>query len=791
MYSLKTTPSPPSSPPSASSSAFTTTKIDKPSLPPTTPRRKSIVVSDEVIINSIVTGSIVSSGSYPTSYKQSSSDQINGNRPSYSSIKINPHTKEIFVEPSLAEGTPLLKVSAKKKKQKIFRIDVGQGLNIENIKELRVGEAIRSYREQFKLSVDYESRWFTIVYIDSGKYKTLHLVAPTPKLFNTWVDNLEKLYLHRKDLMGGLGHLRKRQSVWLKQHWKQANKDGDSKLGFDEVVRLCRQLNINMSKASLRKQFDVTNDNRNDWLDFSDFKRFVKIIKRRTELEELFTRLATARESVLTLIEFKNFLIDYQKCNLKELEYENLYLKFCNKNTKEMTLEGFSSFMMSSDNPTFSSEHAKIYQDMDQPLSHYFVDSSHNTYLLGHQLTGESSVEGYIRVLQRGCRCVEIDCWDGPDGPVVTHGRTWTSKILFQDVISVIRTYAFKASPYPLILSLEVHCCIEQQGQMAFILNNLLGESLVTKFLYDDETTLPSPKSLMHKILLKGKNLPSDAPDDFFGDSTTDTESATDNESDVEPSKNDKKPKDKPKKEKTRVSKALSDLIIYCSATKFRGFEYHRENSSYYHMSSFSEKVSTRLLKSEKLAFIRHNTKHLSRIYPAGFRINSSNYEPHHQWIVGSQLVALNWQTFDLGMQINQAMFAVNGRCGYVLKSDRLRNPDLCSSSDQPKPRTLSIEIISAQQLPKPKEATKGEIIDPFVEVTLLVPNSEAVIKKTKTISDNGFNPIWKEKLSFTIECEEIGLVFLRFCVLDEDVRTNDFIAYYCTPLTSLQMGRM
>nr|CAG8506247.1 3923_t:CDS:10 [Entrophospora candida] len=719
MYSLKTTSSPPSSPPSASSSAFTTTKIDKPSLPPTTPRRKSIVVSDEVIINSIVTAS----------YKQSSSDQINGNRSSYSSIKINPHTKEIFVEPSLAEGTPLLKVSAKKKKQKIFRIDVGQ-VNIENIKELRVGEAIRSYREQFKLSVDCESRWFTIVYIDSGKYKTLHLVAPTPKLFNTWVDNLEKLYLHRKDLMGGLGHLRKRQAVWLKQHWKQANKDGDSKLGFDEVVRLCRQLNINMSKASLRKQFD-------------------------------------------------------------ELEYENLYLKFCNKNTKEMTLEGFSSFMMSSDNPTFSSEHAKVYQDMDQPLSHYFVDSSHNTYLLGHQLTGESSVEGYIRVLQRGCRCVEIDCWDGPDGPVVTHGRTWTSKILFQDVISVIRTYAFKASPYPLILSLEVHCCIEQQGQMAFILSNLLGESLVTKFLYDNETTLPSPKSLMHKIILKGKHLPSDAPDDFFGDSTTDTESATDNESDVESSKNDKKPKDKPKKEKTRVAKALSDLIVYCSATKFRGFEYHRENSSYYHMSSFSEKVSTRLLKSEKSAFIRHNTKHLSRIYPAGFRINSSNYEPHHQWIVGSQLVALNWQTFDLGMQINQAMFAVNGRCGYVLKSDRLRNPDLCLSSDQPKPRTLSIEIISAQQLPKPKEATKGEIIDPFVEVTLLVPNSEAVIKKTKTISDNGFNPIWKEKLSFTIECEEIGLVFLRFCVFDEDVRTNDFIAYYCTPLTSLQMGRM
>lgn len=60
-------------------------------------------------------------------------------------------------------------------------------------------------------------------------------------------------------MIGGLGHLRKRQSIWLKQHWKQANKDGDSKLVFDEVSRLCRQLNINMSRQSLKAKFGVSN----------------------------------------------------------------------------------------------------------------------------------------------------------------------------------------------------------------------------------------------------------------------------------------------------------------------------------------------------------------------------------------------------------------------------------------------------------------------------------------------------------------------------------------------------
>merc|ERR1712043_159527 len=98
--------------------------------------------------------------------------------------------------------------------------------------------------------------------------------------------------------------------------------------------------------------------------------------------------------------------------------------------------------------------HGKVYQDMTLPMNQYFIDSSHNTYLVADQLVGDSSIEAYISALERGCRCVELDCWDGDNGePIIFHGHTLTSKILFKDVIECVKSYGFNSSQYPLILS--------------------------------------------------------------------------------------------------------------------------------------------------------------------------------------------------------------------------------------------------------------------------------------------------------------------------------------------------
>lgn len=111
-----------------------------------------------------------------------------------------------------------------------------------------------------------------------------------------------------------------------------------------------------------------------------------------------------------------------------------------------------------------------------------------------------------------------VDVWDGPDEPLIYHGRTLTSKLPARDALLAIAKYAFVASPYPVILSMEVHCDQEQQDKLAEILRSSLGTALIDAPLFGEETVeahagcprvdaLPSPEELKYRILVKAKNL--------------------------------------------------------------------------------------------------------------------------------------------------------------------------------------------------------------------------------------------------------------------------------------------
>lgn len=183
-----------------------------------------------------------------------------------------------------------------------------------------------------------------------------------------------------------------------------------------------------------------------------------------------------------------------------------------NKSKSLLSLEGFTNYLMSEECTIVDYEKIDLNADMDQPMNHYFINSSHNTYLSGHQLTGKSSVEMYRQALLSGCRCVELDCWNGRNSdeePIITHGFTVVTEIVLKDVLEAIADAAFKTSDFPVVLSFENHCSPKQQAKIAYYCRKIFGDMLLTEPLpshpLKQGVSLPSPKQLMRKIIIKNK----------------------------------------------------------------------------------------------------------------------------------------------------------------------------------------------------------------------------------------------------------------------------------------------
>ncbi|KAK7498874.1 hypothetical protein BaRGS_00009966, partial [Batillaria attramentaria] len=176
--------------------------------------------------------------------------------------------------------------------------------------------------------------------------------------------------------------------------------------------------------------------------------------------------------------------------------------------TEIMRIPLFEDFLFSPFNSVWDPAFNTVYQDMTRPLTEYWISSSHNTYLVGNQIKGQSSEEMYASCLRRGCRCLELDCWDGSDGqPIITHGYTLTSKIKVAEVLKVIKENAWLTSEYPIILSIENHLSLAQQRFLARLLKDVFREELLTEPVDPNETKMPSPEQLKRKVIIKDRKL--------------------------------------------------------------------------------------------------------------------------------------------------------------------------------------------------------------------------------------------------------------------------------------------
>ena len=257
------------------------------------------------------------------------------------------------------------------------------------------------------------------------------------------------------------------------------------------------------------------------------------------------------------------------------------------------------------------------------------------------------------------------------------------------------------------------------------------------------------------------------------------------------------------------MSLSLAALIVYTVGVKWRGLN-KKEQYGASHIISLGERRALKTIKEARTDLVAHCRTHIIRAYPAGMRFTSSNYSPLPFWATGVQMVALNWQTYDLGAEFNTALFQRNGRTGYVLKPELLR---LKRSGEKDKEAlarveryTLMVEIVSAQQLPRPRrvidEDEDGEgvphphtVMNPYVEVAIHTPTVAAddVVKySTPVVYGNGFNPVFDSKyqIPVIVSPDMLDLAFLRLEVMVKVPGSDDLsLGKYTVSLPVLMPG--
>ncbi|KAG8011173.1 1-phosphatidylinositol 4, partial [Nibea albiflora] len=747
----------------------------------------------------------------------------------------------------------------------------GQVLECSLINSIRVGavpkdpKILSSFEAIGKTEADLEG---CIICICSGtdlvNLNFMFMVAENPDTARKWIEGLRSVI-----------HNFKANNVCpmtcLKKHWMRmcflTNVNG--KIPVRGITRTFASGKTEKGIFQALKDLGLPSG-KNDEIEPSDFTfdifyALTQKICPRTDIEELFKKINGNKTDYLTVDQLVSFLNENQRDpRLNEILFPfydpKRAMQIIEKYERDeelkkkghMSSDGFCRYLMSDENAPVFLDRLELYQEMDQSLAHYFISSSHNTYLTGRQFGGKSSVEMYRQVLLSGCRF---------------------------DVIQAIKETAFVTSEYPVILSFENHCSKQQQYKMAKYCEEIFGELLLKQPLenYPIESArpLPSPNDLKRKILIKNKRLKPEVEQKAGETNTPAIILGEENEDDVENGEKDAEDKDlnseapslseatsekeansvsqsnavssrkeeersnsikkAPDDEVTEMSEAteatdatdiseasdqdnnkkgveeaedseeaiiaqytyegattnihpyLSAMVNYAQPVKFQSFDVAEERNIHHNMSSFNESVGLGYLKTNAIEFVNYNKRQMSRIYPKGGRVDSSNYMPQIFWNAGCQMVSLNFQTPDLAMQLNQGKFEYNGSCGYLLKPDFMRRSDRMFDPFSETPvdgviaATCSVQVFSGQFLSDKKIGT-------YVEVDMYGLPTDTIRKefRTRMVMNNGLNPAYNEEPFVFRKVILPDLAVLRIAVYDDN---NKLIGQRILPLDGLQAG--
>ncbi|KAK7884209.1 hypothetical protein WMY93_027332 [Mugilogobius chulae] len=356
-------------------------------------------------------------------------------------------------------------------------------IDIREIKEIRSGQKSRDFERYVEDSAARlePAHCFVILYGTEFRLRSLSLAATSDEEMSMWVKGLNWLVA---DTLKSPTPLQIER--WLRKQFYAVDRNREDRISCKDLKNMLSQVNYRVPNMRFLREKLQDSEMRSGDVSFSQFAQLYRslMFDAQKNLDIPFLQRFIDRPEIrISLEEFKNFLLEHQneRWATDKNKVQDFMISYLKDPLREVEppyfcQEEFLTYLFSKENTIWDLSLDQVCPDnMNNPLSHYWISSSHNTYLTGDQFSSESSLEAYARCLRMGCRCIELDCWDGPDGmPVIYHGHTLTTKIKFSDVLNTIKEHAFVTSDYPIILSIEDHCSIVQQRNMATYFKKIL-----------------------------------------------------------------------------------------------------------------------------------------------------------------------------------------------------------------------------------------------------------------------------------------------------------------------------
>lgn len=256
----------------------------------------------------------------------------------------------------------------------------------------------------------------------------------------------------------------------LHNAWTELGKEWEAPIGHNDWLALCDKLQVPLKRSTVSALFKDETRDKDERLSFAEVATLLETVKYhavpqdKNILERIWTDMVATdpvpnvdlteaesnlelnlqkRQESVSVVAFLSFLRSQQKEYLTSLEDATDLVQVLNQQvslddlvmkkpitTDRLTKSRFYSFLTSDSNDLMNPDRGRVgADDMTRPLSHYWINTSHDTYLAslppsfhgksaysrfarsgGHQQVDE---QGYAAALWRGVRCIEVDLYDG------------------------------------------------------------------------------------------------------------------------------------------------------------------------------------------------------------------------------------------------------------------------------------------------------------------------------------------------------------------------------------------